>query len=172
MNKQQHKSAFVCFIALSMIQAIGECGELFSRRMTIPVRPTISDIELENGGILRGVVTDTIASTEIQLLSRSELLSKTTTNSRGEFGFRGLRGGLYELRTVQTRNMIRVWAPGTAPPTATKSLTLYDSQMIVRGQRPVLERQIVSVAPADLLFFPIIAAGVIVPLTVNPSASP
>ena len=63
----------------------------------------------------------------------SETLAVTTTDANGHFFVRGLSAGVYEIVTNGVGRIVRVWAPGTAPPVAARAIDLRTGPDVVRG---------------------------------------
>jgi hypothetical protein len=66
------------------------------------------------------------------VISNGRTVASTTTNSKGEFQFAGVRGGAYSVYTGEQTQTCRVWTAAAAPPSATRGL------MIVQGDEAVL----------------------------------
>ena len=85
-------------------------------------RQTITDVSLEQGGVLRGVLVDEqgrpLVKSAVIIRQGRRVFSRTNTGLKGEFLFKGLRGGVYEIASVRGNGAFRVWAPGTAPKAA------------------------------------------------------
>lgn len=96
------------------------------------------DIALQDGGILYGRIYDANglakAQSEVVLVMNSKPVAIATTDQQGQFVIRGVRGGVYRLETNLGGGLYRVWAPGTAPPSAKQSITVVAAGRVVRGQ--------------------------------------
>jgi len=97
----------------------------------------VSDIGLRDGGVLVGQLVDQQglpkAGAAVVLLGGAEKLAETRTDSRGLFAFQGLRGGVYQLTAADGVRAYRVWAPGTAPPSAQPAVLLVAGEDLIRG---------------------------------------
>ena len=97
----------------------------------------VVDVALGEGGVLRGVLVNAngalIGETPVSIRSAGREVLRVTTNARGEFAAPGLKGGVYELAAGKHHGVYRVWAPGTAPPSANHGV-LAVSGDIMRGQ--------------------------------------
>jgi hypothetical protein len=118
------------------------CGDDAPTR-TVPA-PAVTGIALQDGGLLYGQVLDArkqpLANQEVRILSQGRLVIAVKTNARGQFGVRGLRGGLHTIEATGSRQTVQFWAPRTAPPSAERIAV-----MVVRpesiGRDPVVRAQ-------------------------------
>jgi hypothetical protein len=67
------------------------------------------------------------------LLQNNQEIARVTTDEAGRFAITGLRGGQYNLVTLDATTPCRLWSEGTAPPSAKPSLQVYGGDLI-RGQ--------------------------------------
>jgi hypothetical protein len=99
---------------------------------------TILDVALAADGNLHGQLVNAqgamIANRTVTVLSGNQRIATITTNADGKFSFGSLRGGIYQLVSGQTASVLRVWAPGTAPPSASSSVLLTTGGKLARGQ--------------------------------------
>lgn len=83
---------------------------------------TVSDVELDAGGDLQGVVRDPTGNpspnTQVVVLRNHEELASSITDADGHFAIGGLRGGVYSIEAEGGAVPVRVWAAGTGPPVA------------------------------------------------------
>ncbi len=97
----------------------------------------VVDVKLHANGILAGQVVDaqgqSLSATEVQL-SNARGQWQTVTDSQGRFRFAGLKGGSYQAQVAQQQQLIRAWAPGTAPPRAATGLLIVQDNDLVLGQ--------------------------------------
>jgi hypothetical protein len=104
----------------------------------------LCDVELRDGGVLLGQLVDQQglpkADEAVVLLGGAEKLAETRTDGRGLFAFRGLRGGVYQLTAADGVGAYRVWATGTAPPSAQPGALLVTGEDLIRSQRGALLR--------------------------------
>ena len=56
------------------------------------------------------------------------------TDGEGVFAVSKLRGGVHEIATADNLQVCRLWAAGTAPPGAAKSIDVVSPGEVVRGQ--------------------------------------
>jgi len=101
-------------------------------------RQTITDVSLEQGGVLRGVLVDEqgrpLVKSAVIIRQGRRVFSRTNTGLKGKFLFKGLRGGVYEIASVRGNGVFRVWAPGTAPKAARGQALIVSRSRVVRGQ--------------------------------------
>jgi hypothetical protein len=99
----------------------------------------IRDIALQAGGALRGQVVDAqgnpCAQVAVRVVRASDQapLAVVTSDAQGRFAVSGLTGGVYRVETPAGAAIYRVWAPNTAPPSATASALLIQGDSMVRG---------------------------------------
>ena len=97
----------------------------------------IADVELQDGGTLRGQVVSSqgkpFANADVQFIARGEMQSVATDES-GYFEISELRGSTCQLHVGDHMQLVRVWAPGTAPPAATAGLLIVPNNAAVLGQ--------------------------------------
>lgn len=107
---------------------------------TTPV-PSTTDIALRPGGVLLGQVVDpqgvAKVGTPVSILFAGKEVARTTTDENGVFAAKGLRGGQYQLNTVEGRKACRLWAAETAPPSARPAALVVSGNDLVRGQGPL-----------------------------------
>jgi len=97
----------------------------------------ISDVALNQDGALRGLIVggegQPLASVPIKMTQGDVTVVETSTDQLGQFSVSSLAGGVYEMLVDESRVNVRVWAPKTAPPTATTGFT-YVLGSVQRGQ--------------------------------------
>ena len=117
--------------------AAGPAGTL--RPTNAAATPIVTDVRLGTGGVLKGNVVDAqgvcAVRVDVGVRQAGGELAKTKTDQHGNFAFRGLRGGVYEIATGPTRRVVRAWAPQTAPPVAVEQVLVVTGQNVVLGQR-------------------------------------
>ena len=100
--------------------------------------PTITDVRLHDGGLLRGQVMDatglSLSGTAVTIRQGEREIGQTVTDGRGQFAVQGLRGGTYQVVAGQGYGVYRLWAPHTAPPIAQDAALLVSGDNVVRGQ--------------------------------------
>ena len=105
------------------------------------VVPKVTDVQLQEGGVLLGQVVDSnavpVPATPVSLRQMGREIARTVTDPTGTFAFDKLRGGTYEIVAGRSQGIYRIWAPNTAPPTAQPSVLITPSGQDVRGQGPL-----------------------------------
>lgn len=100
-------------------------------------RSTVLDVALQAGGTLRGQVVNRqgipIESVTVSIRVAGKEIAQAKADGQGRFGIRRLRGGLHTVACNGTSWPLRVWAEGTAPPSANPSVMLVYGQA-ARGQ--------------------------------------
>ncbi len=100
----------------------------------------IADVTLGAQGELVGrVVSDQntpVPNIAVTLFNAFKQLGQTKTDAQGYFVFRGLRSGLYQIRTPGAVTLCRAWDARTAPPKAQRMLVVQRQKPLVRGQDP------------------------------------
>ena len=105
----------------------------------VPVHaPVVRDVELSDGGLLVGRLIDAngspIVGGEVAISTGGKTLAATQTDAEGVFAVAKLRGGVHEIKTADSLQVCRLWAPSTAPPQVPKSIDLVADADVVRGQ--------------------------------------
>jgi hypothetical protein len=67
---------------------------------------------------------------------QNQQVAAVTSDTAGHFAIQGVHGGVYQLITSQGPRIYRLWAPGTAPPSAQQGATLVMGGETVRGAPP------------------------------------
>jgi hypothetical protein len=98
----------------------------------------IADVSLIDGGVLRGQILDGNGISQpnmpVTVFHGKDVMGTAVTNQRGEFAVQGMKGGVYVVATHGAANVIRAWAPRTAPPSAVASVLLVPDTQAVRAQ--------------------------------------
>jgi len=132
-----------------------------------PQTPSVTDVALQEGGVLIGQVVDpqgaTLARTSVSLQSGGKEMALSQTDESGYFAFRGLRGGVYRLAAAKGQSTYRVWEPGTAPPIAYPGALIVAGQDTVRGQAGMMGLR-------NLLANPWVVAGIVATAVAVPVA--
>ncbi|MCE9552171.1 MAG: carboxypeptidase-like regulatory domain-containing protein [Planctomycetes bacterium] len=99
--------------------------------------PTSRDITLGAGGRMDGVLLDRqgmpLAGMPVMLMQNDHEVASVKSDENGRFAITGLRGGQYNLATLDAVTPCRLWSEGTAPPSAKPSLQVYGGDL-ARGQ--------------------------------------
>jgi hypothetical protein len=135
-NWKQLRSAIAMYCCLSLVATQPLCwaqqvspneGETFR----------ISDVALNEDGALRGLIVggegQALAGVPIKMTQGDVTVVETATDQLGQFAVNSLNGGVYQMFVDQSQVNVRVWAPQTAPPTATTGFT-YVLGSVQRGQ--------------------------------------
>jgi len=136
----------------------------------------VQDIALKRGGILQGQVVNHggvgKAGATVELTSGRQHW-QTKTDAEGWFQVAGLRGGSYQFRAAEQTQVLRVWAAGTAPPSASQGVLVTPLTEIVRGQRFVSPNtnRFFSTAKQRLanpwIFGGVVATAVAIPVAIH-----
>lgn len=117
--------------------AAGPPSELPAERSPIA---SIMDMRLADGGTLNGQIVDDLGrpwpGLAVVVYREGHVVGTAATDPNGEFSIAALRGGVHEVGTPNAACLVRLWVPGTAPPSAITRLMLVSSGTTVRGQRP------------------------------------
>jgi hypothetical protein len=96
------------------------------------------DVALAEGGVLAGRVYDTagrpLANIEVTLIQNGEVAASTISDASGVFRFGGVAGGTCQIATAHHLQLLRTWAPHTAPPSAQQVAMIVHDETVVRGQ--------------------------------------
>ncbi len=98
---------------------------------------SVVDVELQANGLLVGQLVDSqgraLSAAEIQLTSNQKRWN-VLTDQQGRFQLEGMNGANYTVQSGQQVQLMRAWAPGTAPPSAAKGLLFVQSSDVVLAQ--------------------------------------
>jgi len=137
-GKAMNSASLLKTIAV-FLAVVGLClpEPLFAATTANP-SPGVIDVELHDGGVLLGQLVDPqglpMAETAVILLEGPKRVAETQTDAHGNFAFRGLHGGVYQLTAAEGIGAYRLWAPGTAPPSAQAGALVVAGEDLVRGQ--------------------------------------
>ncbi len=99
--------------------------------------PAILDVALADGGVLHGQVVNSrgvgAAGMPVYIRTQDRDVAAATTAADGTFGVQGLKGGVYQVSTLQGHGVYRLWSPGTAPPVAQNGAVIYTQNAVVDG---------------------------------------
>jgi hypothetical protein len=115
-------------------------GGMLFPEMGMAAEPVVTDVALADGGILQGQVIQpqtglAMANTPVTLRTQDQVVAVTTTGSDGRFVIQGVRGGVHQLAAGDGQGAYRFWSPGTAPPSAKTSATVY-TQTVSENSNP------------------------------------
>lgn len=112
-------------------------GEL-AKSQAVNDAPLVQDVALSADQSLAGMVVGVdgrpCAETSVWIETNGAVPRRAVTDSRGRFTVSKLRGGVYRIATTHGAALCRVWAAGTAPPTAHSRAILIETPEVVRGQ--------------------------------------
>lgn len=98
----------------------------------------MTDVALLDGGVLVGQVVDphgiAAAGAPVALRYQNRDVAVAQTEAKGYFAVKGLRAGVYQVASGQGHGIYRLWAPGTAPPTAHRGILIVRGDQLARGQ--------------------------------------
>ena len=145
------------------------CGQ---RQFAAPVAHWgIDDVALTEGGTLHGLVVSergSPRSNALILISHAgREVARTGSDAAGRFIVQGLRGGMYQLATSGGSRLVRLWAAGSAPPSARDSARLVAVECVVRGQSTSRRR----FSSDAVLLGAIVAVGAAIPLIIHGNRS-
>jgi hypothetical protein len=158
------------------LATLGLCMPHVAFAVELAPAPAVVDVALADGGVLHGQVVNLqgagIAGTPVTVKAQNHTVAATTTATNGTFGVKGLRGGVYQVATVQGQGIYRLWTAGTAPPAAQNTAVVY-SQNVPNGG--ALDANAVVYAQGAggmkmLLANPIVIAGIIATAVAVPVA--
>ena len=169
-----------CAVTLSILslltaQTVQATGPVLERTISPQsAAATIADIALQQDGILQGqlLAADGVpqAGVAVALRKDGRPVAASATNDAGLFVMSGVEAGMYELHTPAGRNIYRVWAPATAPPSAQEGILLVSGQQVVRGQfgtpNPWMQGLGSTLANPWILGL-IVAAAIAIPLAID-----
>ena len=121
-------------VALTLA-ALGVCMPQVT--LAVEAAPPIRDVALADGGVLRGQVVNTqgvgAAGLPVYIRTQDRDVATATTAADGTFAVQGLRGGVYQVSTLNGHGVYRFWSPGTAPPAALSGAVVYTQGAAVDG---------------------------------------
>jgi len=127
------------------------------------------DVALDVGGQLHGRLLNRSAQPvpglTVMAVQNGQRVAQTSTDQNGNFTLVGLRGGMVQVVSQDAISICRAWAPGTAPPSATKNLLVVQQDVLQRGQIPLGEALFSD--PIVLGLF--VAAAIAVPIAISNS---
>ena len=127
------------------VSVAGEVPAKNQREQAQEPRILSIDVVLDQDGVLRGAAVKcdgkALSGAIVMLQQDNKLVTKVTTNEKGEFHFENIRTGVYVIKVIsedgETSTVVRAWAQGIAPPSATPVavVALGESQPrdVVRG---------------------------------------
>ena len=132
------KSAGIFKGMVMCLAALGVCLSGAAFAAPPAAKPVVHDVELASGGSLEGQLVDaqgvSKAGVEVTLLLDQRPLGVASTDAQGRFAFRGVRGGVYQMKAANGTGSYRLWAPGTAPKGTSSVALVTAGDSVVRGQ--------------------------------------
>ena len=117
---------FVRGVALTLA-TLGIC--LPQVTLAVEPAPAILDVALADGGVLHGQVVNAqgvgAAGMPVYIRTQDRDVAAATTAADGTFAVQGLKGGVYQVSTLQGHGVYRLWSAGTAPPAAQNGAIVY-----------------------------------------------
>lgn len=128
---------------------------------------TISDVELDAGGFIRGLVVNAqgvpIRNAEVLLWKANNQMARGASDGVGRFRLGPVSGGTYAIRSSGQTSWVRAWRGGTAPPATGDTVLVVVGDDLVRGQMP-LEDFFTSDA---FVITALVAAAIAVPIVIH-----
>ncbi|NOY29875.1 MAG: carboxypeptidase regulatory-like domain-containing protein [Planctomycetes bacterium] len=143
-RKLKSLQQFGVWAAIAVLVASPQCllaaeTSILKSSTTAHVAPalTVVDVALQADGLLHGQIVDKqgqpVAATKIHLTDgRKEW--RTQTDAKGLFQLTGISGATYSLQVGQQVQLLRIWATGTAPPSATSGVLFIQDSDVVLAQ--------------------------------------
>ena len=101
-------------------------------------KDAILDVTLDKAGSLTGYVVDAQgkpqANEVVRVMQGRTEVAKATTNAKGQFEVKGLRGGVYGIVSAKGTTGYRVWTSNAAPKTAKQFAVVVKDNQLVRAQ--------------------------------------
>ena len=132
------KKARILTGALVSLATLGLClpSAAFAAKPS-PQSPAV-DVALMKGGVLVGQVVNpqgtAVVDAPVLMQHQGKTLATPRTGKQGYFAMKDLRPGVYQISASKGQGVYRLWAPGTAPPTAKKGALLVSGDGVARGQ--------------------------------------
>jgi hypothetical protein len=100
---------------------------------------SMDDVALAPGGLLVGQILDEtlqpVRGAAVEIEADGLSAASTVTDANGVFAVSGMRGGVHQVVVQNSIENCRLWAPGTAPPSAQAVLRCIPGQEnVIRGQ--------------------------------------
>jgi hypothetical protein len=128
----------------------------------------VADVRLAADGTLGGKLVDAsgqaLGRRKIVLQQEGRALARVETDVQGDFTFRTVRSGVYQMAIDDRAVSCRAWASSVAPPAARERLLIVMGTPVVRGQQPIG-----AVFSNPLFVGGILAAAVAIPVAVHNS---
>ncbi len=161
---------------LAWLAVLGFClpQSVLAAEVDVDQTPVVLDVALKDGGVLIGHVVDpqgvSLARVPVSVRDQVREIAVTATDQRGYFSVLGLRGGVYQIVAAEGQRTVRLWMPGTAPPSSQQLALVVAGGDTVRGQFSLGALGFWLSNPWVLAG--IAGAAVAVPIAVNQSQKP
>ena len=128
----------------------------------------VADVRLTADATLGGKLVDAsgqpLGRRVVVLRQAGRALARVETDAQGDFVFRSVRGGAYQMTIDDRVVSCRVWASSAAPPAARDRLLIVTGTPVVRGQQPIG-----AVFSSPLFVGAVLAAAIAIPVAVHNS---
>jgi hypothetical protein len=155
------KTAKVVQWVVASWAALGLCVPQIAFAAAPAPAPAVLDVALSDGGVLHGQVVNLqgagVAGLPVFVKAQDRNTAVATTAADGTFSVQGLRGGVYQVSTVQGQGVYRLWSAGTAPPVAQTGAVIYTQNSTVDSGSVVYTQG----GAKMLLANPIVIAGLV-----------
>ncbi len=125
-------------IGTAIPQQVLLAGEISAAPAAKQTKDAILDVSLDKAGSLSGYVVDAQgkpqANEVVRVMQGRTEIAKATTNAKGQFEVRGLRGGVYGIVSAKGATGYRVWTSNAAPKTAKQFAVVVKDTQLVRAQ--------------------------------------
>ena len=119
-------------------QQIVLAGDVSAPKAAKQTKDAILDVSLDKDGSLSGYVVDAQgkpqANEVVRVMQGRTEIAKATTNDKGQFEVKGLRGGVYGIVSAKGTTGYRVWTSNAAPKTAKQFAVVVKDTQLVRAQ--------------------------------------
>ena len=138
-NSRSGAVALACFVAMApcVVSAAEQLDASGQASRQAAQTAVARDVSLMDHGTLHGQVVDVhgapAGGAQITVRQGEHVVVSVQADASGRFSIRDLQGGVYQLQTDQGGGLYRLWAPGTAPPSAVQQLLVVDGN-VIRGQ--------------------------------------
>ena len=116
----------------------GDVSAAPAAKQTKQTKDAILDVTLDKAGSLTGYVVDAQgkpqANEVVRVMQGRTEVAKATTNAKGQFEVKGLRGGMYGIVSAKGTTGYRVWTSNAAPKTAKQFAVVVKDTQLVRAQ--------------------------------------
>ena len=119
-------------------QQIVLAGDVSAPKAAKQTKDAILDVSLDKDGSLSGYVVDAQgkpqANEVVRVMQGRTEVAKATTNAKGQFEVKGLRGGMYGIVSAKGTTGYRVWTSNAAPKSAKQFAVVVKDTQLVRAQ--------------------------------------